>query len=235
MALAGMVLGALAARSSADAAIGALVPRRYPGDALDAVVLARCRARGRPGRPRHPARGEVRRPRGAAVLRAPAAVQPLQRGRRAGLRAYPPGHRRADDGPAVAHPGPAGVRPSRHGSSSACMRARALAVGSDAVDSLASAQRDSSSRSRRRRARRIPRPGSAWPTWPMPSRDWSRIGRALDKAEQALGAPHVFFARLRIANSLGAGDIAARPDSVRAGDHAPIPTTWRSSGCARRC
>ncbi len=50
------------------------------------------------------------------------------------------------------------------------LRARALAVGSDAVDSLAS-------------------------------------DRALERAEQNLGAPHVYFARLRIANSLGGGKV----------------------------
>src|SRR5690606_30501277 len=53
----------------------------------------------------------------------------------------------------------------------------------------------------------------------------SESERALDRAEQAHGSSHVYFDRLRIANSLGAGDIdralalsarviAANPDNL---------------------
>ncbi len=89
------------------------------------------------------------------------------------------------------------------------MRARARAVGSDAVDALASARREFEQQVGTAQGAENPAPWYGLANVAHLGRDWDGSDKALDKARQAQGAPHVYFARLGIANSLGAGDIAA--------------------------
>jgi predicted Zn-dependent protease len=87
------------------------------------------------------------------------------------------------------------------------LRARGLAVGSDAVDALASAKRDFDQQIGTPQGAKDPAPWYGLANVAHSSRDWAGSDRALDRAEETLNAPHVFFARLRIANSLGSGNI----------------------------
>jgi predicted Zn-dependent protease len=206
MALAGLVLGALAARSSADAAIGALTL----GDSLATrSMLSFSRD----------AEREADRV-GLDILReakfdaraAPRFFERLQQYNRYNeggapvyIRTHPvTGERitdlqlRIQDFKAYEHRDSVEFR---------LLRARALAVGSDAVDSLAAAKRDFDQQVGTPEGAADPAPWFGLANVANASRDWAASDKALDKARDALGSPHVFFTRLRIANSLGAGNI----------------------------
>jgi predicted Zn-dependent protease len=114
---------------------------------------------------------------------------------------------RIQDLPAMEHPDRIEFR---------LLRARALAVGSDAVDAIGSARRDFEQQIGTPQGAKDPAPWYGLASVAHASRDWSASDRALDKAEEILNAPHVFFARLRIANSLGGGNIARGLDQSAA-------------------
>jgi predicted Zn-dependent protease len=207
MALAGVVLAALAARSSADAAIGAL----SLGDTLATRSMLSFsrdaeREADRVGL-------DMLREAKFDVRAAPRFFERLQQSNRYNeggapvyIRTHPvTGERMTDlqlriqDFKAIDH---------RDAVEFSLLRARAIAVGSDDVDSLAAAKRDFDQQVGTSDGAKKPAPWFGLASVANASRDWAASDRALDKAEAALGAPHVFFARLRIANSLGAGDIA---------------------------
>ena len=206
MALAGVVLAALAARSSADAAIGALTL----GDTLATRSMLSFsrdaeREADRVGL-------DILREARFDVRAAPKFFERLQQFNRYNeggapvyIRTHPvTGERvtdlqlRIQDFKAVDHRDSVAFR---------LMRARALAVGSDAVDSLAAAKRDFDQQVTTPEGARDPAPWFGLANVANAGRDWAASDKALDKAQEALGSPHVYFARLRIANSLGAGNV----------------------------
>jgi predicted Zn-dependent protease len=206
MALAGMVLGALAARSSPDAAIGAF----SLGDTLAARSMLSFsrdaeREADRVGL-------DILREAKFDVRAAPRFFERLQQFNRYNeggtpvyVRTHPvTGERMTDlqlriqDLPAFDH---------RDRIEFKLQRARALAVGSDAVDALAAARRSFQQQVETPEGAKDPAPWFGLANVANAGRDWSASERALDRAEQALGSPHVFFTRLRIANSLGAGNL----------------------------
>ena len=214
MALAGMVLAALAARSSPDAAIGAL----SLGDTLATRSMLSFsrdaeREADRVGL-------EILREAKFDVRAAPKFFERLQQYNRYNeggapvyVRTHPvTGERMTDlqlrinDMPVFDH---------RDNIEFSLMRARAQAVGSDAVDALASARRAFEQRVETPEGAKDPAPWFGLASVANAGREWAASERALDKAEKALGSPHVYFTRLRIANSLGAGDVA-RADQISA-------------------
>lgn len=206
MALAGVVLAALAARSSADAAIGALTL----GDTLATRSMLSFsrdaeREADRVGL-------DILREARFDVRAAPRFFERLQQFNRYNeggapvyIRTHPvTGERvtdlqlRIQDFKAVDHRDSVAFR---------LMRARALAVGSDAVDALAAARRDFDQQVTTPEGARDPAPWFGLANVANAGRDWAASDKALDKAQEVLGSPHVYFARLRIANSLGAGNV----------------------------
>jgi len=207
MALAGLVLGALAARSSPDAAIGAM----SLGDTLATRSMLSFsrdaeREADRVGL-------EMLREAKFDVRAAPKFFERLQQFNRYNeggmpvyVRTHPvTGERMTDlqlriqDLPALEHRDRIEFR---------LLRARALAVGGDGVDSLAAAKRTFDQQIGTPEGAKDPGPWFGLASVAHASRDWAASDGALEKAEQTLGAPHVFFARLRVANSLGSGNVS---------------------------
>lgn len=88
------------------------------------------------------------------------------------------------------------------------IRARAKAVGSEAVDALRAARRgfeDDIAKAGEQANDPVAWFGLACVA--ASQRDWDGSAQALERAEKALGSPHVYFERLRIANALGSGRI----------------------------
>lgn len=211
MALAGVVLAALAARSSADAAIGALT--------LGNTLATRSMMSFSRDAERESDRVGLEMLREAKfdVRAAPRFFERLQQSNRYNeggaplyIRTHPvTGERMADlqlriqDFKAIDH---------RDSVEFTLMRARAIAVGSDDVDSLAAAKREFDQQVGTPDGTKRPAPWFGLANVANASRNWAASDRDLDKAEAALGAPHVFFARLRIANRLGAGDVPGALD-----------------------
>jgi len=224
MALAGMVLGALAARSSPSAAIGAFsLGDTFAARSMLSFSRDAEREADRVGL-------DILREAKFDVRAAPRFFERLQQFNRYNeggapvyVRTHPvTGERMTDlqlriqDMPAFDH---------RDRVEFSLQRARAQAIGSDAVDALAAARRSFQQQVETPQGEKDPAPWFGLANVAHASRDWAASERALDKAEQALGSKHVFFARLRIANSLGAGDIdragklsaqaiAANPDNL---------------------
>jgi predicted Zn-dependent protease len=206
MALATLVLGALAARSSPDAAIGAM--------ALGDTIATRSMLSFSRDAEREADRVGLDMLREAKfdIRAAPRFFERLEQSNRyneGGVRAYVQTHPvtgermtdlrlRIQDMPVVDHRDKIEFR---------LLHARALAVGSDAVDSLASAKREFDQQISTPEGAKDPAPWYGLASVASASRDWRASDRALDKAEETLNAPHVFFARLRIANSLGSGNL----------------------------
>ena len=206
MALAGLVLAALAARSSSDAAIGAMAL----GDTLamrsmlsfsrdaereaDRVGLDMLRE----------ARFDVR-----AAPRFFERLQQYNRYNEGGARVYVQTHPVTGERMTDLQLRIQDLAPLDHRDriEFRLLRARGLAVGSDAVDALASAKRDFDQQIGTPQGAKDPAPWYGLANVAHSSRDWAGSDRALDRAEETLNAPHVFFARLRIANSLGSGNI----------------------------
>jgi predicted Zn-dependent protease len=206
MALAGLVLGALAARSSADAAIGAMAL----GDTLATrSMLSFSRAAEREA---DRVGLEILREAQFDVRAAPRFFERLQQFNRYNeggtpvyVRTHPvTGERMTDlqlriqDLAAIDHRDRIEFR---------LLRARALAVGSDAVDALAAAKRTFDQEISTPEGQKDPGPWYGLASVANASRDWAASDRALDRAEAALATPHVFFSRLRIANSLGSANV----------------------------
>ncbi len=209
MALAGMVLGALAARSSSDAAIGAIslgdtlatrtmlsfsrdAEREADRIGLDMLREARFDARAAPdffGRLQQVNRyneGNV-----PVYVR----THPVTGERMNDLQL------RTQDMKPIAH---------RDSVEFHLMRARAIAIGSESVDALAAARRQFEQRIASAAAgARDPAPWYGLASVAHASRDWASAEKALARAREALGSDHVFFQRLGVANSLGSGDLPA--------------------------
>lgn len=206
LALAGLVLGALAARSSPDAAVGTLLlgdslavrsmlsfsrdaEREADRIGLDILREARFDVRGAP--------------------RFFERLQQVNRFNEGGAYAYLRTHPvtaermtdmqlRIQDLKAVDH---------RDSLEFRLIRARALAVSSDAIDALAAVERTLRQQVSTPAGAKDPAPwfGLANVAWTR--RDWAGTETALDRAEAAIGSPHPFLVRLRVANSLSAGSI----------------------------
>ena len=215
MALAGMVLAALAARSSPDAAIGAL-------SLGDTLAMRSMLSFSRDAEREADRVGlDILREAKFDVRAAPRFFERLQQFNRYNeggapvyVRTHPvTGERMTDlqlriqDLPAFDHRDRIEFR---------LQRARAVALGSDAVDALAGARRGFQQQLESPEGAKDPAPWFGLANVAHASRDWAASERALDKAEQALGGTHVFLTRLRIANSLGAGDLRRADERSRA-------------------
>ncbi len=209
MALAGLVLGALAARSSPDAAIGAM----SLGDTLATRSMLSFsrdaeREADRIGL-------DMLREAGFDVRAAPAFFGRLQQVNRYNegnvpvyVRTHPVTGERMNDLQLRIQD----MKPITHRDALEfqLMRARAIAIGSESVDALAAARRQFEQRIAAAHAgARDPAPWYGLASVAHASRDWASAEKALARARDTLGRDHVFFQRLGIANSLGGGDLPA--------------------------
>ena len=94
---------------------------------------------------------------------------------------------------------------------------------------------NSSSRSVRRKAPKTRRRGTAWRMSAHLGRDWDGSDKALDKAQAGAGRAARLFRAPRHRQQPGFRRHRSGGAAARRGRCATIPTTWRSSGCARRC
>ncbi len=206
LSLAGLVLGALAARSSPDAAFGAMMLG-------DTIATRSILSFSRDAEREADRIGlEMLREARFDVRAAPRFFERLQQ------------YNRYNEGGAISymrtHPVTAermtdlqlriqDLRPVDHRDAVEfrLMRARARAIGSDSVDALAAARRDFEQAIATPEGARDPAPWFGLASVAHASREWRAADEALDKAQSVLGGPHVFLTRLRVANRLAAGDL----------------------------
>ncbi|MGE0797169.1 MAG: M48 family metalloprotease [Lautropia sp.] len=206
LALAGLVLGALAARSSPDAAVGGLML----GDTLATrSILSFSRDAEREA---DRIGLEILREARFDVRAAPRFFERLSGANRYNeggalsyLRTHPLSAERMTDLQLRI----GDMRPIEHRDALEfrLIKARALAIGSDSVDALAAAERTFEQATRRDDGAKDPAPWFGLANVAYGRRDWVGAENALDKAQSALGTPHPYLTRLRVANSLAAGDI----------------------------
>ena len=221
LALAGLVLGALAARSSSDAAVGSMLL----GDSL---AMRSMLSFSRDAEREADRLGfEMLREARFDVRGAPRFFERLQQvnrfnegGAYAYLRTHPVTAERMTDMQLRIQD----IRPIEHRDSIEfrLVRARSLAIGSDAIDAVAAAERQFRQVVGTPEGARDPAAWFGLANVAYQRRDWAGTEQALERAESALGRAHPYFIRLRVASSLAAGSIqTALTDSAAAIERYP--------------